>query len=379
MPDNAIIWIDTPRALKELLVTLAQQTAIAVDTEADSLYSYFDKVCLLQLSTRGADYVVDPLAVDIKPLAPIFADARIGKIFHAAEYDILCLKRDYGFEFDNLFDTMIAARVLGWKNVGLGSILQDRFGVTVNKKFQRADWGHRPLSREQMDYAREDTHYLLALRDLQVAELEKRNRLTEAREEFARLTRLVPTPRRFDPEAYWNINGARDLDPARLGVLRELFCWRDVQARKQNHPPFKVLSESTLLSISAARPTALRALQSVGGVSPYIFRRYGDAIITAVQKGLAQPQTQIPQPRGRGAEPLDNRARTRLGKLKEWRRECAQARGVATDVIVSNDALFELARKDPRTVDALNETGLGEWKIKTYGEEIVAVLVGKKK
>jgi ribonuclease D len=379
MPDNAIIWVNSSTALKELRATLARETAIAVDTEADSLYSYFDKVCLLQISTRDADYVVDPLAVDLKPLAPIFAEARVEKTFHAAEYDILCLKRDYGFEFANIFDTMIAARVLGWKNVGLGNVLQERFGVMVNKKFQRADWGRRPLSREQMAYAREDTHYLLALRDLQIIELEKRNRLLEARAEFERLTRAVPTPRRFDPDAYWNLDGARDLEPARLGILRELFRWRDAQARKENHPPFKVLSEVTLINLAVARPTSPRALQNVGGVSPYIFRRYGNAILDAVHRGLAQPQTQIPQPRGRGAAPLDDRARTRLGKLKEWRKERAAARGVATDVIVSNEILFELARRNPKTLDVLRETGLGEWKIQEYGEEIVAALMGRKK
>ncbi|MEW5718697.1 MAG: ribonuclease D, partial [Chloroflexota bacterium] len=227
-----IVRVQTPSALDALCATLTAQTAIAVDTEADSLFSYFEKVCLLQFSTREADFIVDPLAFaattdGIAALAPVFANARIEKVFHAAEYDILCLKRDYRFTFAHIFDTMIAARILGWKNYGLGNTLQERFGVALNKKMQRADWGHRPLSAEQIAYAREDTHYLLRLRDVQMEELMSRGRVEEAREEFERLTRVEPAPRRFDPDAYWNITGARDLNPAQLGILRELYRFRD--------------------------------------------------------------------------------------------------------------------------------------------------------
>ncbi len=379
MPENKIVWIDSIAAVENLQALLRRQPALAVDTESDSLYSYFEKVCLLQLSTRENDYIIDPLAADVAALGAIFGDARIEKTFHAAEYDLLCLKRDYGFGFDNIFDTMLAARILGWENVGLGSILQERFGVTLNKKMQRADWGQRPLSREQVEYAREDTHYLLALRDRQFAELEQRGRLQEAREEFARLARVEPAPRRFDPDAYWNLKGTRDLDPARLGALRELYRWRDAEARKRDRPPFKVLSDATMLTLVLARPPSPRALQNVGGISPHIFQRYHAAILDAVDKGGAHPQTQIPQPRARRERPLDNRARTRLARLKEWRRQRADARGVAPDVIVSNDALYEIARVYPRTFDALREIGLGEWKLQEYGAELLAVAEGRKK
>jgi ribonuclease D len=369
--------VETPVALDALRDTLAAQTAIAVDTEADSLYSYFEKVCLLQFSTRDADYIVDPLAVSIESLAPIFADARIEKVFHAAEYDVLCLKRDYHFTFANIFDTMIAARILGWKNIGLGNTLQERFGIALNKKFQRADWGHRPLSAEQIAYAREDTHYLLALRDAQLVELEQQGRLEEAREEFERLTRVEPTPRQFDPEAYWNIKGARDLDPPRLGVLRELFRWRDAQARQEDRPPFKVVPDATLLRIAEARPLSARALAQVG-LSDFVMRRYRQPLLTAVTRGAAAPQTARPHPHSRSENFLDNAARNRLGKLKEWRKARALARGVENDVIVSNDVLNNLARKNPRTLDALvAATDLGPWKTRAYGEELLRVLCGK--
>jgi ribonuclease D len=376
------LWIAAPAALEQLRTRLAVEAKVAVDTESDSLFSYFEKVCLLQISTNEADAVVDPLALTraLAILAPLFADARVEKVFHAAEYDILCLKRDYQFAFANIFDTMIAARILGWKNVGLGNILQERFGVTLNKKMQRADWGRRPLTPAQIAYAREDTHYLLALRDLQVGELEQAGRLEEAREEFERLTRVEPTPRTFDPDGYWNMDGARELTPVELGVLRELFRLRDAQARKENRPPFKVISDATLLRVASARPASPRALAHLSGVSEYVTQRYSTLILSAVTRGIASPQTTTPHPRARNDALLDYAARNRLGKLKEWRKARAVQRGVETDVIVSNDVLYAVARKNPRTLEGLiGASGLGPWKAREYGEEMLAVLHGKKR
>ena len=369
--------VTTPAKLEMASAALAAESLIAVDTESDSLYVYFEKVCLIQFSTRTADFVVDPLAFskNVEPLRPIFADARIEKVFHAAEYDILCMKRDYTFTFANLFDTMIAARILGWKNVGLGSILQERFGIGLNKKMQRADWGHRPLTDEHVDYAREDTHYLLGLRDMQIQELERLERIEEAREEFERLTRIEPTPRQFDPEAYWNITGARDLDKAGLGILRELYRWRESQARREDRPPFKILSDSTMLHLADAHPGSMREMHSISGISSYLMQRYSRAILEAVAHGRASPQNTPPKPHARTEPPLDNPARDRMSKLKEWRKKRAIERGVESDVIVSNDVLMSLARKNPRTLENLIAvSGLGLWKANAYGEELLKVL-----
>ena len=380
----APVWVASANALEKMSNQLHAETIVAVDTESDSLYSYFEKVCLVQFSTRETDYLVDPLALNgadspMKILAPLFADPGIEKVFHAVEYDVLCLKRDYQFEFANIFDTMIAARVLGWKNVGLGTILQERFGIALNKKMQRADWGLRPLSAEQISYAREDTHFLLRLRDLQIEELEKLGRLEEAREQFARMTRAQPTIRKFDPEAYWNIDGARDLDPIALGVLRELFHLRDVEARKADRPAFKVLSDSVMMRLANTRPASPRVLAQTSGVPEVVVRRYGTSILSAIARGTNAPQKDTPQPRSRSDSFLDNAARDRLGKLKEWRKQRAVERGVESDVIVSNDALTKIARKNPRTVEALIEiSGLGPWQAHAYGEELVEVLHGKK-
>lgn len=372
-------------AVEKLARALATQPLIAVDTEADSLFSYFEKVCLVQISTRAVDYLIDPLALEDKAssmslLAPVFANAGIEKVFHAAEYDIFCLKRDFQFQFANLFDTMIAARILGWKNVGLGNILQEKFGVVLNKKMQRANWGARPLTDEQMTYARTDTHYLLALRDLQIEELEKAGRVEEAREEFARLAMVEPVPRLFDSDAYWNMSGARKLEPVELGILREVYRFRDAQARKEDKPPFKILSDTALMHLATARPSSPRALAQLRGISEFVVRRYSTSILAAIARGQQVPQTTTPRPRSRNDALLDDAARNRLGKLKEWRKARAAQRGVEPDVIVSNEVLHTVARKNPRTLETLVEvSGLGPWKTREYGEEMLAVLHGRKK
>jgi ribonuclease D len=282
--ETPYVWIDTPLALNEMLVSLRDSPLLAVDTESDSLYVYFEKVCLIQFSIPGVDYLVDPLAVDVAPIGEIFADARCEKIFHAAEYDILCLKRDYGFTFVNLFDTMIAARVLGWKRYGLGAILRDRFNVWPDKRMQRYNWGIRPLPEEALNYARLDTHFLLPLRELQLAELQAKNRLIEAQQAFQRQTRVEPTPKVFNPNDFWRIRGARDLLPTEQAILRQLYSFRDEYARKLNRPPFKVINDATLVRLAQSRPTDLRSLGRIKGLSYRMRHHAGNSLLEAITK-----------------------------------------------------------------------------------------------
>src|SRR5512139_501768 len=178
MPGAATIeaeLVETHSHLQRMVDALSQTPIIAVDTESNSLHAYREQVCLVQFSTPTTDYLVDPLALqDLSPLAPLFADPGIEKIFHAAEYDLLCLSRDFGFKFANLFDTMLAARILGRNMVGLGSLLESEFGILLDKRHQRADWGKRPLPEDQLSYARLDTHFLIPLRNHMRQELQDR-------------------------------------------------------------------------------------------------------------------------------------------------------------------------------------------------------------
>ena len=220
------ILVADASGLDRLVLELARHPVVAVDTESNSLHAYRERVCLVQFSTSAADFIVDPVALrGLAPLAPFFAGADQQKVFHAAEGDIAGLRRDFGFTFANIFDTMSAARTLGWPQVGLAAVLAKEFGVTMNKAFQRADWRRRPLSPEQLDYARLDTHYLLALRDRQVEALTAAGRWAEAEEEFERVARAraEPPPADSGGPAFWRVKGSRNLTPAQAAVLRALY------------------------------------------------------------------------------------------------------------------------------------------------------------
>ena len=367
------ILVADPAALDRLVGALAAAPIVAVDTESNSLHAYRERVCLIQFSIPDADYIVDPIALaDLSPLAPLFANPAQQKVFHAAEYDIVCMRRDYGFEFVNLFDTMSAARTLGWPQVGLASILETRFGVTMNKKFQRADWKRRPLTPEQLDYARLDTHHLLALRDLQLQALTDAGRGPEAQEEFERLARLRADPDNAGPapDACWRVKGARDLPPAQAAVLRVLFAWREHQAERIDRPPFKVMGEATLMDIVRRAPRRAEDLQGIAGMTPDQIQRHGRALVQAVEQGLGAPPERAPQ-----VEREPDEIRERYDRLHTWRKNRAKARGVESDVILPRTALWDLARRPPRTpADLAQIADFGPWRRETYGAEILALL-----
>ena len=222
---------------------LAQHSMIAIDTESNSLYVYQEQVCLVQFSAGTNDYLVDPLILhdDLGVLAPIFADPGIEKIFHAAEYDIICLKRDFGFTFNNIFDTMVAGRVLGRTAIGLASILEEEFGIELDKRYQRANWGERPLPPAWLAYARLDTYYLIALRQRLFAALRESGRLALAQEDFQRLCRTeIPEPNYND--LWTRVAGGQELNPRQAAVLEELCRYRDRRAQEADEPAFKIIS-----------------------------------------------------------------------------------------------------------------------------------------
>lgn len=368
--------VTTRTAFDEMVAQLRAQPRIAIDTEADSLYSYYEKVCLVQFSIPEHDFILDTLShKNIEPIGDLFADPHIEMVFHACEYDVLSLKRDYGFVFENIFDTMVAARILGWKQVGLGNILEQHFGVKLDKRFQRADWGKRPLAPELIEYARDDTYYLLGLEDLQRAELAKVNRLAEARAEFERLTRVSWSERAFDPNRYSTLEGAKEMDPVSLGILRELYALREELARKQDRPPFKILSNLALVRIARTQPRTLAEFSALPGIGDWFIRRHGREALRAIDRGQSRPQTRLPKrPRGVSALP-DSASRERYARLKEWRKQRAEARAVEADVILSNDALMQIARAHPKSQQEIERIGeLGEWKAREYGAELLEVL-----
>lgn len=366
--------IDSSRALDAAVERLMREERIAVDTESNSLHAYRGVTCLIQLSTPAEDLLIDPLAIaDISALGAILADPAIEKIFHAAEYDLICLKRDFDFDVRNIFDTMAAARVCGYQRIGLGNMLEDLLGVQHSKKHQKYDWSQRPLSESALRYAQVDTHYLLPLRDILHEQLRLRRRLEEAREYIADVTRYELKSQEFDPKGYWTLVRPNSLDRAQIGSLRELYILRDELAQAYDHPPQRLISNKILLQIVKQGPRSIKQLYSFRGLPAWLIRQSGDEIIQALQHGAAS-RLKVARPK---QEPIPQPIVDRYSALHSWRRETAKARGVESDVIISRGALWDIARRNPATVDDLGDIcGLGPWRRETYGAALVAVVNG---
>ncbi|MBI5745351.1 MAG: HRDC domain-containing protein [Elusimicrobia bacterium] len=369
-------FIDKQGEFDELAAKLATQRFISIDTESNSLYAYKEKFCLMQLSGEDFNAVVDTLAVDIKPMLPVLADPAVEKIFHSADSDIRVFKAALKCTFANIFDVMVAAKYLGIIKCGLDSMVGEFFGVELNKKFQKADWGKRPLSKEMLDYASGDTIYLKKLRDLLGAELEKKGRLAEALGQFEQICKIEPTPMRFDESGFLTLKGSRQLNGRGLAVLRELYMAREVAAIKKNTPPFKVISEDLMLRLSVAPREGLHNLSIFKGVSAYVLSAHGAWIREALQKGLKGPEYHVPRREiSREKRAYFETVKNKFKLLKLWRKETATRRNMLPEAIMGNDVLERVAMAQVRSVaDMQAIRGVGAEKASLYGAELVEFL-----
>jgi ribonuclease D len=374
------IWVDKPASFRAMVAHLRDEPALAVDTESNSLYVYREQVCLIQVSVPGTDYLIDPLALkDISELGPLLADPDVLKVLHGAEYDLTVLHRDFGFRLANLFDTMWASRILGWPAYGLAALLKAQFGVSLNKKYQRANWGLRPLPPAQLDYARLDTHYLLPLYEIQRRELEASERWPQARHRFKMLLETRWEPKGFDPDGFWRLSGARNLDSAGRGVLRELYLFREQRAQAENRPPFRVISNRALVAVSERRPKDRRELQQIKGVSGRMVNRYGHGMLVAIRRGEKSPLSWDDRPRPENGSKQNGRpsaaCQARFEALRTWRNSTAEARGVEPDIILTNQILWAIAHKNPRTrADLDGGDLLARWQVDEFGDEVLTVI-----
>ncbi len=375
-PSTSPVWIHTYDGLRRMVADLQRHPRLAVDTESNSLFAYQEQVCLIQFSTGERDYLVDPLALDdLSSLGPLFASAEIEKIFHAAEYDILCLKRDFGFTFCNLFDTMLAARILGRPAVGLGPILEGEFGLQLDKRYQRANWGQRPLTQPQLEYARLDTYYLPALRDRLYTDLEASGRLELAQEDFARLCEITPSVNENGADLCWRVAAGHDLSAQQLAILQELCRYRDQQARHANLPPFKVMGNQVLQDIVVNNVESLEELAQITGMTARQLDRHGAGILAAVQRGAQNQPTARPVHRR-----PDDAYLNRLDALRNWRKQLGQSLGVESDVVLPRDVMERLALSNPDgPEDLVNVMADVPWRQRTYGEQILNAIHPRRK
>jgi ribonuclease D len=372
-----LLYIDTQREADDFLADISGIREIAVDTEGASFHRFIDRIYLLQITTRERSAIIDPLPIGMpKKLGDILQDPEVEVVFHDADYDLRLLHQDYGWHVNHIFDTRIAAQLLGIKSFGLAALLEQFFEVKLDKKHQRADWSLRPLTQGMLDYAAQDTKYLLDLRDELKVRLEKLGRWEWAREEFDRLegTRWEEDD---NSQAFLRIKGARDLTRRELALLRELVPWRDSVAREVDRATFRVMGNEVLLDIARTAPKTARELSTLKGMPRGILERGGHAILAAVQRGLDVAEEHLPRfpraPKWDREEDFDSR----VSKLKAVRDAAAARLNLDPGVLCSRERLESIARKKPTHVGDLEDVpGLRKWQIAEMGEQFVSALRG---
>ena len=368
-------YLDGKEAVGRFIASIANTEAIALDTEGASFHRFIDRIYLLQISTRQASAILDPLTIGVpEGLGALLESPKVEVVFHDADYDLRLLHQDYGWHVKNIFDTRVAAQLLGIRAFGLAALLDRFFGVKLDKKHQRADWSMRPLTAGMLEYAAQDTEHLLDLRDRLGAELAKLDRSSWAAEEFARLegTRWEPEDAR---EAFLRVKGARDLTRRQLAILRELVTWRDDLARSLDRATFRVVSNETLLELARIAPNVRTQLSGVKGMPRGILESRSNEMLAAVQRGAAVPEAELPRfPRAQRWE-RDPDFDSIVSRLKTVRDAAAAQLNLDPGVLCPRERLEAVARRRPTSIEELGQVpDLRRWQIAQLGDEFIRAL-----
>ena len=367
--------IDTAVDLEEIAKFLEKEKAVAVDLEADSMYHYQEKVCLIQIATEKASFVVDPLAIkDLAPLKPFFSNPDVKKIFHGADYDVRSLYRDFEIRINNLFDTELACRFLGIKETGLQAVLKMFFNVNVNKKYQKKDWSKRPLPKEMMAYASKDVIYLLPLARMLIHKLKKIGRMAWVLEECEDLSNVRPALSNETP-LFMKFKGAGRLKSRSLAVLEALLQFRKRVAEKKDRPFFKIIGNESIMKITTARPLTLRRLKNINALSNRQISMYGSDLIMVVAKTLKIPESELPVFPSPKPPVLPNGAPEKIKALKSWRASKASALGIDPGMLCNNALITAIAVKNPgdsKFLETVKE--MKNWQKQVFGTEIIRAL-----
>jgi ribonuclease D len=368
-------YLDTVANVEKFTSEIVRTREIALDTEGASFHRFVDRVYLLQLSTRDRHAVIDPLPMGVPPgLGALLEDPTVEVVFHDADYDLRLLQQDYGWQIRTIFDTRVAAQLLGYTAFGLAALLERFFDVKLDKKHQRADWSMRPLTDDMLDYAAQDTRFLLQLKDHMASELERVGRTEWAREEFA----LLEGTRWTDDEpgsSYLRLKGARDLSRRELAVLRELVPWRDEVAGTLDRATFRVLGNEQLLEIARTQPQSKDALARIKGMPRAILEQRGAELLAAVRRALAVPEAELPKFPRAARWDRDPEFDARVNALKTARDAAAKRLELDPGVLCSRDRLEAVARRNPSALDELAEvTELRRWQVSELGADFVRAL-----
>jgi ribonuclease D len=352
------VYVRERAAMDKLIQRIGAAERVALDTEADSLHNYFEKVCLIQLSLGGEHYLVDPLCdLDLTGFSEALAEKPL--ILHGGDYDLRMMRASMGFRTRReVFDTMIAAQLLGFEQIGLAALTERFFAITIGKEGQKSDWSHRPLSDKQLRYAVNDTRFLERLADRMYGELDERERVDWHRESCRAMVESTGRDHARDPEEAWRIKGAGRLTRRQLAYLRELWRWRDQHARSANLPAFRVLDNQEILGL-------VQWAESHPGVplhqGPKLPRNIVGAQLTTLEEAIARvadmDETEWPEPRKRDHDAPRNDCIEEINSLRAECAQIAQELEIAASTLAPRAALEAIARSRPRTVDEIMKTG----------------------
>jgi ribonuclease D len=372
---DGALYLDKPEQVDRFLNEISAVKELALDTEGASFHRFLDRIYLLQLSTREHSAIIDPLPIGSpKGLGELLQSKSVEVVFHDADYDLRLLHQDYGWHVTNIFDTRIASQLLGIKSFGLAALLEQFFDVKLDKKHQRADWSMRPLTPDMLEYAAQDTRYLLQLKDHMTGELTRRGRLHWAKEEFTRLegTRWEAEE---SMEGFLRLKGARDLTRQELAVLREVANWRDTVAAQLDRATFRVMGNEVLFELARRAPKSVSELGAIKGMPKGMIERGGADIVAAVRRGVEVPEAELPKfPRGQRWN-KDRDFDERVARLKAVRDSAATRLDLDPGVLCSRERLENIARSGAKSVEELMAVpDLRRWQIEEMGPGFIAAL-----
>jgi len=367
--------VDTKSGLNKIIKSFQGANALAVDLEADSMFHYKEKVCLIQIASTHHLFIVDPIPIkDLSVLKPLFKNPGIKKVFHGCDYDVRSLFRDFGIIIHNLFDTELACRFLGFQQSGLDAVLQTFFNVKLQKKYQKKDWSKRPLPEAMVSYAANDVHHLLSLAETLKKQLIEKNRLTWVEEECALLSKVRPNTNTVTP-LFLSFKGAGRLSPQDLAVLEAILNWRKQTARKKDLPLFKIIGSHPILTLIKKKPQTKKSLEMCGALSARQVDMYGHPLMDAIGKGLKTPDDSLPvYPRTR--TPRMPESKIRIAKrLKLWKEKRASSLAIDPSLVLNKSQTMDIARAIPASVHDLEAIdSLKSWQIHEFGEEIIGCI-----
>ena len=361
--------------LKEAVKNIETEKKVGFDLEADSMYHFSEKVCLLQVASKNTAFVIDTLKLgDLSLLKPLFLRKDTVKVFHGADYDVRSLFRDFGIEINNLFDTELASRFLGIRATGLEAVLKDRFDIKLEKKYQKKDWSERPLSEDMLNYALNDVRHLVSLSEILEKELEDIGRLSWVSEECEILCRVRSAADNGEP-LFLKFKGAGKLKPKTLAILEALLRFRKETAQKKDRPLFKIIGNASILKIAETRPDSMKKIMNIQALTQKQIDMYGESVLAVIHEAVKIPEKMLPVYPRKKTNYVSESASKRIEALKIWRDKKAEKLNIDPGLLLNKALINSIGAKKPVTKEELEAiSDMKSWQKREFGDEIIKIL-----